>query len=231
MKELRSMPIHAWAEDDKPREKLMHVGRNAMSNAELIAILLGSGTRELSAVDLAKMLLQSTKNDLNAFGKLGLSELMAFKGIGEAKALTLMAAVELGRRRATTLPQEKEPIRSSADAFQQIRADLEDLPHEEFWILILNRANRVVSKERISKGGIAGTVADGRIIFKLALEKLACGIILVHNHPSGNCAPSLGDKEITSKLVKGGELLDIQVLDHLILADNKYFSFADEGLI
>jgi DNA repair protein RadC len=223
--------IKSWAAEDRPREKLVLKGKATLSDAELIAILLGTGTSKLSAVDLAKNILQAVNNDLNELARLTVKDLMKIKGIGEAKAITIISALELGRRRKDFQAEEKPKIGGSADAFEILKADLLDIPHEAFWIILLNRANRVIKKHQISKGGVAGTVADPKIIFKVALEELASGIILAHNHPSGNLTASQADIDLTKKLKESGKLLDIQVLDHIIIAGKKYFSFADEGLL
>lgn len=223
--------IKSWAAEDRPREKLVLKGKAALSDAELIAILLGTGTSKMSAVDLAKNILQAVNNDLNALARLSVKDLVKIKGIGQAKAITIISALELGRRRKDLLTEERPRINGSADAFEILKADLLDIPHEAFWIILLNRANRVIKKHQISQGGVAGTVADPKIIFKVAVEELASGIILAHNHPSGNLTASQADLDLTKKLKESGKLLDIQVLDHLILADKKYFSFADEGLL
>jgi DNA repair protein RadC len=223
--------IKSWAAEDRPREKLVLKGKATLSDAELIAILLGTGTSKQSAVDLAKNILQSVNNDLNELARLTVKDLMKIKGIGEAKAITIISALELGRRRKDFQAEEKPKIGGSADAFEILKADLLDIPHEAFWILLLNRANRVIKKHQISQGGVAGTVADPKIIFKVAVEELASGIILAHNHPSGNLTASQADIDLTKKLKESGKLLDIQVLDHIIIAGKKYFSFADEGLL
>lgn len=223
--------IKSWAAEDRPREKLVLKGKATLSDAELIAILLGTGTSKQSAVDLAKNILQAVNNDLNELARLTVKDLMKIKGIGEAKAITIISALELGRRRKDFQAEEKPKIGGSADAFEILKADLLDIPHEAFWILLLNRANRVIKKHQISQGGVAGTVADPKIIFKIAVEELACGIILAHNHPSGNLTASQADIDLTKKLKESGKLLDIQVLDHIIIAGKKYFSFADEGLL
>ncbi len=228
---LTKLSIKQWSEEDQPREKLMLKGKSVLSNAELIAILISSGNTELSAVELSKKILESVNHNLADLGKLNIRDLMKFKGIGEAKAISIIAALELGRRRKETDASEKTKITSSKDAYNYMYESLSDLPHEEFWVLYLNRANLVIKKERISIGGISGTVADVRMIFKMAVELLSCGIILVHNHPSGNKEASRADKQLTVKLKEAGKLLDVPVLDHLIFTDNGYFSFADEGLI
>jgi DNA repair protein RadC len=222
--------ILSWAEEDRPREKLLLKGKAALSDAELIAILIGSGSRELSAVDLSKLILQSVNNNLNELAKLSINDLMKFKGIVEAKAISIAAALELGRRRKESETLKKPKITSSADVYEAIRPYLMDLQHEQFWVLLLNRANEVIRPQQISIGGVSGTVADPKMIFKAAIEHLASSIILVHNHPSGNLTPSQADKDLTKKVKEGGRTLDIPVLDHLIFSDNGHFSFADEGI-
>ncbi|KAA9332104.1 JAB domain-containing protein [Hymenobacter busanensis] len=226
-----SFSIKSWAEEDRPREKLMAKGRAALTDAELMAILLGSGTAKLSAVDVAKLVLAATGNDLNELARLSIKDLMRHKGIGEAKAITIVAALELGRRRKETAAAERVTITCSTDIYNLIRPNLQDLPHEEFWVILLNRANVVMRKQSISSGGVAGTVADPKMIFKLALEQLASSIILVHNHPSGNRNPSAADIALTRKLKEGGLYMDLPVLDHLIYTDRGYYSFADEGIL
>ena len=226
-----SRRILSWAEEDRPREKLLLKGKGALSDAELIAILIGSGTRELSAVDLSKIILQKASNNLNELAKISLKDLMKIKGIGEAKAISIAAALELGRRRKDSDVVRRPKITSSKDAYEQIRSYLMDLAHEEFWILLLTRSNEVIRPVQISQGGISGTVADPKIIFKSALEHLASSMILAHNHPSGNLKPSEADKELTRRLVTSGKLLDIPVLDHLIVSELGYLSFADEGML
>ncbi|NND94979.1 MAG: DNA repair protein RadC [Flavobacteriales bacterium] len=224
-------PITSWAEDDKPREKLVLKGRNTLSDAELIAILIGSGTREMTAVELSKRILAASNNSLNDLGKSTIDELIRFKGIGEAKAISIIAALELGRRRRAEPSAERVQIKSSKDAFNILVPEIGDLHHEEFLVLMLNRNNRVTSKEKISSGGIAGTVVDPKIIFKLALDKRASALILAHNHPSGNLNPSKQDISLTKQMKEAGQLLDISVLDHLIVTEHGYYSFADEGMI
>ncbi len=223
--------IKEWAVEDRPREKMLVNGVRALSEAELIAILIGSGNADESAVELSRRILASVTNNLHELGRKTISDLQKFKGIGEAKAITIMAALELGRRRKDSEPTERPKINSSADAANIFKPLLSDLPHEEFWVLLLNRNNLVIDKMIISRGGITGTVIDVRIIMKMALECLACSIILCHNHPSGNLIPSEADKEITRKIKDAGKLFDISVLDHVIVGNNSYFSFADEGLI
>ena len=228
---LGKLTIKHWSEEDQPREKLMLKGKSVLSNAELVAILIGSGNTESSAVELSKQILESVNHNLAELSKKNIHDLMKFKGIGEAKAISIIAALELGRRRKETEGVEKTKIGSSNDAYNYMYSSLSDLPHEEFWVLFLNRANMVIKKDRISIGGLNGTIADVRMIFKMAVETLSCGIILVHNHPSGNKEASEVDKKLTQKLKEAGKLLDVPVLDHLIFTDNGYFSFADEGLI
>lgn len=229
MKELKTS-IKQWAEEDRPREKLLLKGKSVLSEAELIGILIGSGTKTLTAVDLAKQVLHSTSNNLNLLAKLSVSELKKFKGIGEAKAINIISALELGRRRKEAEQPKIIKITSSKSAFEIMHPYLQDLPHEEFWIILLNRANQLIKPIAISQGGVSGTVADPKIIFKFALEALASSIILVHNHPSGNKKPSQADIKLTQKLKQAGAILEIPVLDHLIYTDSSYLSMADEGL-
>ncbi|MFV8366771.1 RadC family protein [uncultured Flavobacterium sp.] len=230
MAENSFFPITNWSEDDKPREKLMLKGKSVLSDAELIAILIGSGSRNESAVDLSKRILASVDNNLNALGKLSLSQLMQFKGIGEAKAISIIAALELGRRRRAEDAVELKKVTSSKIIFEIMQPIIGELPHEEFWIIYLNNSNKVISKSQLSKGGITGTLVDVRIVFKTALEMGATGLILCHNHPSGTLIPSDADKHITRKLKLAGDSLEIKVLDHLIVTETSYFSFADEGI-
>lgn len=223
--------IKTWAEADRPREKLLTKGREVLSDAELIAILIGSGTKSLSAIDVGKNILSASGNDLNALAKYTVKDLMKFKGIGEAKAISIIAALELGRRRKETATKKKPQITGSTDAFNTLRPHLLDLPHEEFWIILLNRANQVIQLKRISSGGISGTVADVKMIFKEAIEQLASGIILAHNHPSGNKQPSSQDVSLTKKMKEAGKILEIPVLDHIIFAEDQFFSFADNAMM
>ncbi len=222
--------IRELARDDRPREKLFDKGPSALSNAEILSILIGSGTREKSAVRLCQEILNSVNNDLGKLGAVSIQDLMKFKGIGQAKAVAIAAALELGRRRLIPGP-ELQSIRSSSDAYQCVRSKFEDLNHEEFYLLILNRAHRLKNIELISKGGISGTVADGKLIFKKALELAASGIILCHNHPSGNLKPSEQDIQLTRQLKSFGAMIDLPVLDHLIVTSSGYYSFADEGMM
>ena len=226
----QNFSIKNWAEDDKPREKLMLKGKTALSDAELVAILIGSGSRNESAVSLSKRILASVDNNLNALGKLSLKHLMEFKGIGEAKAISIIAALELGRRRRAEESVELHKITSSKAVFEIMQPIIGELPHEEFWVLYLNNSNKVIYKSQLSKGGITGTVVDVRLIFKTALEHNATSVILSHNHPSGKLQASDADKEITKKLKLAGEQLDIKVLDHIIITENGYLSFQDEGI-
>ena len=224
-------PITNWSENDKPREKLMLKGKQALSDAELIAILIGSGSRNESAVQLSKRILSSVDNNLNALGKLSIQQLITFKGIGEAKAISVLAAMELGRRRRAEEALELQKITSSKSIFELMQPIIGELSHEEFWIIYLNNSNKVLSKSQLSKGGITGTLVDVRLVFKMVLEMGAVSIILCHNHPSGALKPSDADKQITRKLKLAGESLDIKILDHLIVTENNYFSFADEGIL
>ena len=227
----QKLGIKAWAEADRPREKLLLQGRRQLTDAELIAILIGSGSRTETAVDLSKRILGFYQNDLAKIAKLNVKELSKFKGIGEAKAIAIVAALELGRRRKDVESDAPQKISSSRDAYLILKSAFEDLPHEEFWVLLLNRANIVIGKHFISKGGQAGTVVDPKVIFKLALEHNAAYIVLAHNHPSGNLKPSAADISITKKLKESGLLLELPIFDHLIITDQGYLSMADEGLI
>jgi DNA repair protein RadC len=225
---LQNITIKNWSEADQPREKMMQHGCSVLSEAELIAILISSGNKDESAVDLSKRILNSINNNLSELGKQSIKDLMKFKGIGEAKAVTIVAALELGKRRKESEPLTKPVITTSKSAYDILSQFLCDIKHEEFWILILNRANKVTAKINISKGGVNGTVADPKIIFKYAIDHLASSIILAHNHPSGNLNPSQEDMRITNKLVDAGKMLEIPVLDHIIISENGYYSFADE---
>lgn len=222
--------IKNWSEDDKPREKLMVKGNFALSDAELIAILIGSGSRNESAVNLSKRILKSVDGNLNALGKLSLKQLMIFKGIGEVKAITITAAMELGRRRRVEEVQELSKITSSKTVFHIMQPIIGELSHEEFWVLYLNNSNKVIHKAQLFKGGITGALIDVRLIFKIALECNAVAIILTHNHPSGKLQASDADKEITQKLKLAGKQLDVTVLDHVIITETNYLSFVDQGI-
>lgn len=231
MEEQHSFSIKSWAEGDRPREKLMQKGKAALSNAELTAILIGSGNREESAVELAQRILARSQNKLNELGRLSVSHLMKFKGVGQAKAVSIVAALELGRRRRGEEALKRKKITSSKSVFELLQPVVGDLDHEEFWILYLNNSNKVLQKMQLSKGGITGTLVDVRLTYKKALEIGATAVILVHNHPSGTLNPSHPDKKLTRKLKTAGESLDIKVLDHLIITQKSYFSFADEGTL
>ncbi|WP_298555422.1 DNA repair protein RadC [uncultured Algibacter sp.] len=226
-----SFSIKNWSQDDQPREKLLYKGKAALSDAELVAILIGSGNRQESAVDLCKRILASTDNNLSALGKLSINQLMEFKGIGEAKAISIIAALELGRRRRGEEALEKKKITSSASVFELMQPVIGELEHEEFWIIYMNNSNKVIQKNQLSKGGITGTLVDVRLVLKNALEVGATGLILAHNHPSGTLKPSLADKQVTEKLKIAAQSLDIKILDHLIITEKAYFSFADESLL
>jgi DNA repair protein RadC len=228
----RRKNILSWNPEDRPREKLLGQGRRALTDAELIAILLGSGNADENAVELAKRILGFFNDDLERLSDASIQVLQKnFKGIGEAKAITIAAAMELGVRRKYQGYKDKPLITSSCDAHLLLAPHLTDIQHEEFWLLFLNRANKVIAKEQLSKGGVAGTIVDAKLVFKRALELQASGIILAHNHPSGNLRPSQQDIDITRQLKEGAKLLDMAILDHLIIAENQYYSFADEGLI
>jgi DNA repair protein RadC len=226
-----SLKITDWAVEDRPREKLVRKGISSLSDAELLAILINSGTKDKSAVELGRELLSLVNNNLNSLGKLEISDLTKLHGIGLARAVTIAAALELGRRRKLSEADEASQIKCSGDVAEIFRPLLSDLAHEEFWILFLNRSNRVINRIKISQGGISGTVTDVRIIMKKAVECLASGIIVCHNHPSGNINPSESDSKITQKIKEAGNLMDIQLLDHLIISGSDYFSFADNGLL
>lgn len=225
------MNIKDWAQEDRPREKLLSKGKSVLSDSELIGILIGSGTNSMSAVDLSKLILGNVDNNLNQLARLSVKDLVKFKGIGEAKAVSIVAALELGRRRKESELLIKPKITGPKDIYDLLKPDLLDLQHEEFWIVLLNRSNVVIKKHPVSRGGVSGTVADPKIIFKAALEELASGIILVHNHPSGNLKPSQADINLTKKLKQAGLALEIPVLDHLIFCDHNFFSFADEAIL
>ncbi len=226
-----SFSIKNWAEGDRPREKLLLKGETSLSDAELIAILIGSGNSQESAVQLSQRILQSAENNLNNLGTFSVQKLMKFKGIGEAKAITIIAAMELGRRRRSEEALIKKKVTSSASIFEVMQPLIGDLGHEEFWVIYLNNSNKIIHKTQLSKGGITGTVVDVRLVLKDALEHGATCLILAHNHPSGTLIPSEADKHLTKKLKTAGESLDIKVLDHLIVTQKAYFSFADEQLL
>lgn len=226
-----SFSIKNWSHDDRPREKLLEKGRSALTDAELVAILISSGSRKESAVDLSRRILASIDNNLSELGKLSVKDLQQFNGIGSAKAVTIVAALELGRRRREGAALSRKRISSSKSVFDVLQPILGDLPHEEFWILYLNNSNKILQKQQLSKGGITGTLVDPRLVLKVALSLGAVALILAHNHPSGTLKPSASDKQLTEKLKKAAESLDIRVLDHVIVTEKAYFSFADEGLL
>jgi DNA repair protein RadC len=226
-----SIKITDWAVEDRPREKFIQYGTASLSDAELLAILISSGTKDKSAVDLGRELLGMANNNLNNLGKLTVADLRKVHGIGPARAVTIAAALELGRRRKLSDVQYVPQIRSSKDVSDIFQPLLSDLLHEEFWILFLNRSNKVINRMKLSQGGISGTVTDVRLVMKKAIECLASGIIVCHNHPSGNLNPSESDTKITQKIKEAGNLMDIQLLDHLIISDKDYYSFADNGVL
>jgi DNA repair protein RadC len=227
----KNIPIRLWAEDERPREKLMNKGRRALSNAELIAILLGSGTREMSALEISRRILDDTQGRLKELSRLSVSDLTRRKGIGPARAVALIAALEIGNRTGMEESLDRKKVSSSQDAYDFFRPLLRDSAYEEFWIMLLNRGNKVLRNICISQGGLSGTVADPKKIFKMALEQYAASVILCHNHPSGNITPSESDIRLTQKLKRAGSFLDLPVIDHIIIGENNYFSFADEGLL
>jgi len=231
MNQYKSTNLKTWAVEERPREKVLANGIQHLSDSELLAILLGSGTRNMTAVELARQILLQSGNSLHELGRQNINDLVKIKGVGPAKGITLLAAMELGRRRAATRHADKIPIKSSETVYKLFHPLLGDLDHEEFWLLMLNRANRVLGRFKVSQGGLSGTVIDTRIILKKALDNLSSSIIVCHNHPSGNNQPSDADVKITEKLKKAAEMLEIKLLDHVIIADKSYFSFADEGLI
>ncbi len=229
--ENKILSIKNWAEEDRPREKLLLKGKAVLSEAELIGILIGSGTSHMSAVDLAKHILNQVSQDLNNLARLSVKDLMKFKGIGEAKAITIVSALELGRRRKDSEATIRPKISSAKSAYELMKPELMDLPHEEFWVLLLKRNNEVLKKKKISSGGISGTAVDPKMIFKHALDETSSSIILFHNHPSGNTKPSHEDIQLTRKLTEAGRFLDLPVIDHIIFCDHDYYSFADNSAL
>ncbi len=225
------LTIREWAKDDRPRERLLQLGAGALSDAELLAILIRTGTTEASALDLARTVLDRAGNDLGRLGRMSVGQLVRVKGLGEAKAIALVAALELGRRRRNSAPEERVCITTSAVAFDLLHPLMADLMHEEFWLLLLDRGNAVQGRVRVSHGGMHGTVADPKVIFREAIDRRASGVVLAHNHPSGRAVPSEEDIRLTRKLVEGGRLLDITVHDHLIITATGYYSFADNGAL
>ena len=229
---MTKLSIKDWAEEDRPREKILLKGISALSDAELLAILIGSGNNNESAVELSQRILFSAGNNLNTLGKFSINQLISgFKGIGVAKAISIVAAMELGKRRKYAEITNREQITCSRDIFEYFHPIFCDLQHEEFWILILNRGNKIIDKVRISQGGVSQTVVDNKLILKEALDRLASGVVLCHNHPSGNVRPSRDDDLVTQKIKECCRLFEIVVLDHIIIADNDYYSYADEGKI
>jgi DNA repair protein RadC len=228
---MKYVSIKNWANDDRPREKLLSKGIQSLSDAELLGILMGTGTREISAVELGRQVLAQSQNNLSLLGKKTISELTRIKGIGKVKALSIITAMELGRRRNMAEMPERFQVCSSREAYNYVHPLLTDLVHEEFWVLYLNRSNKIIEPYKCSQGGVSGTVIDVKLILKKALEVLASSIIISHNHPSGNALPSDNDKQITEKLGNASRHMDIKLLDHIIVANDAYFSFADEGLI
>jgi len=231
MEAYHKLNIKEWAVEDRPREKLLNKGILSLSDAELVAILIGSGNSEESAVELSRRILEKVKNNLNELGKLDVGDLKQFKGIGEAKAISIIAAMELGRRRNHSSALHMDKITGSSDVAQYLRPLIGDIPHEEFWVVFLNRQNKIIDKQRLSQGGITGTVIDVRLVLKMALEKHATSLIFAHNHPSGNLDASDADRKITRQIKDAGTIMDIPLLDHLIITQGGYFSFADEGLL
>ena len=228
---MKKLTIKSWAQDDRPREKLLTKGAHVLSSAELIAILIGTGNKEETAVDLSKRILASVQNNIPELAKLSFYKLTNFKGIGPAKAIAIMTALELGKRRQQEMTIQHETIRSSKEVFDMMKPILADLPHEEFWVLYLNNSNEILLKNQLSKGGLTATLVDIRLLFKKAIEIAAVAIIICHNHPSGKMKPSLMDRELTKKIRQAGGSLDIKLLDHLIITEKSYFSFADNGEI
>jgi DNA repair protein RadC len=228
---MKKLTIKSWALEDRPREKLMQKGKEVLTDAELIAILIGAGSKEESAVELSKRMLNSVNNNINQLAALSLEQLMEFKGIGEAKAVSVITALELGKRRHYEQLEEKPVIKSSASVFNLIQPLIGELEHEEFWVLYLNNSNKVIVKKQLSKGGITATMVDIRLVFRKAVELASVGIIVCHNHPSGKLTPSNSDKTLTKKIMEAGKILDIKLLDHLIITQKDYFSFADNGIL
>ncbi len=231
MGQATSIKISELAEEDRPREKLLLKGRSALSDAELVAILIGSGTPTLSAVDLSRMILREVSHDLASLARMSVKDLMKFRGIGEAKAISIVAAMELGRRRKEQEPLARTKITSSRDIYELMKPELYDEIVEHFYLILLTRSNFVIKKHLVSQGGTAATVVDAKVVFKIALEHMSQSVILVHNHPSGSLTPSEQDRRLTQKMVKIGRDLDLPILDHVIFSDRGYFSFADEGIL
>lgn len=226
---MKKIPIKNWLSEDRPREKLMEKGKESLSDSELLAILLGSGNRDESAIGLAQRMLHAVNGKIHLLAKFPIEKLTQFKGVGEAKAITIITALEFGKRRHMEMHSESEKISSSKDVFQIMNPLLGELEHEEFWVLFLNNSNKVLSKYQLSKGGLTATLADTRLLLKRALEQLAVAVIICHNHPSGKLEPSRADIELTRKIKNACETVDIKLLDHLIITEKTYFSFADEN--
>lgn len=231
MEVYRKLNIKDWALEDRPREKLLYRGISSLSDAELLAILIGSGNQEETAVELSRRIMENVKNNLNELGKQNVENLKMFKGIGDAKAILIIAAMELGRRRSHASALEMNKITGSNDVANYLRPLIGDLPHEEFWVLFLNRQNKVIDHQKLSQGGLTGTVIDVRLVLKMAIEKHATSLIFAHNHPSGNLEASDADRKITRQLKESSAIMDIPLLDHLIITQGGYLSFADEGLL
>ncbi len=231
IKNTKKIHISDWAQEDQPRERIISWGKNTASNVELLAIIIGTGSKGMSALDMAQQMLDTVNNDLFELSKMSVYQLMKFKGVGRAKAVNIIVAFELGKRIQNREISTSIKFRSSRDGFALLRHLFSDLKHEEFWILLLSRSNQLIRKERISIGGVSSTLVDPKIIFSKALNHLASSIILAHNHPSGNLMPSQSDIELTRKIVKAASLFDIAILDHLIISENNYYSFADEGMM
>ncbi|REC46134.1 RadC family protein [Chryseobacterium pennipullorum] len=225
------MPIKYLAEDDRPREKFLQKGKNSLSDSELLAIIMGSGNKEDSVLELARKILKSVNNSWHQLSLLSVKDLMKFKGIGEAKAISIISALEIGRRRLGQEIPEKSTIGNSNDAYQILKNHLEDLRTEEFWAIFLNNSNKVVHISKLTQGGISQSIVDVRVLFKTALDHFSTGIIIAHNHPSGSIKPSREDLNITQKIKEAGKTLSIQLLDHIIITQNAYCSFSDEGLL
>jgi DNA repair protein RadC len=228
---MKKLTIKSWAVEDRPREKLLLQGKSILTDAELIAILIGSGTKKESAVELSKRILNSVNNNINELAALAFEQLIEFNGIGEARAVSIITALELGKRRHFEQTEQKPVIKSSATAFQILQPIIGELQHEEFWVLYLNNSNKVIAKKQLSKGGITATMVDVRLLFKKAVELAIVGIIVCHNHPSGKLKPSKSDELLTQKIKEAGQTLDIKLLDHLIITQKDYFSFADNGIL
>ena len=227
----KTLSIKAWSPDERPREKLLLKGTHAFSDAELLALLIGSGTREESALDMARRILQGVKHDLQALGSMKCKELTQFKGMGPAKAVVVVAALELAKRKMAAVSKQSAAIRHSRDAYERMLEYMWNLPHEEFWVITLSKANRVLSVDKVGEGGLSATIADPKKVFRIALENNAASIIVAHNHPSGNLEPSKEDDALTKRLLQSGQTLECPVLDHLIVTDHGYYSYTDEGML